>query len=244
MSGMESETIKELAKLGTATVEFANRVFGGPLEQLGGLAEDQLAYWRAMRQAKLARLFQAAEQRYAAAASPGALPQPVPPKLLEPILREATLEEDPEISEMWASLLAAAADPASVATVQASFPAILAQLSPQAARVVDMLYLRALRHGERKVIRPQRIRGRCGLDIAMYERVIDHLLALGLVRVPSDIFVVARLGGDGSNTDDNTVRLALVLTATGFDFVQACRRGRPAPPASATEEPDDDAESS
>lgn len=216
-------------------------VHGVHLQQLGGLAEDQLGYLRARRRLKLAQLFEHSRKLYEVSA--GAFPpQAVPPKLLEPITREATLEDDDTLSAMWASLLASAAHPEGVRGIQPHFPSILAGLSPQAARVLDMMYVRALGHGDRRPIRPSKIRGRCDLSVEEHERVIDYLLTAGLVRVPSDIFVVARVGvgGPPGATEDKTTRLALVLTATGFDFVEACRRGQP--PADPVADDEDAAE--
>src|ERR1017187_5139543 len=60
----------------------------------------------------------------------GITPQPVPIKLLAPILELGCLEEDNAMVDRWAELLANAADPAVQPQILPSFPIILSELSP------------------------------------------------------------------------------------------------------------------
>jgi hypothetical protein len=70
----------------------------------------------------------------------GLEPQSVPLKVLVPLLEQASLEDeaDDEMVVRWAALLANAAGGGS--RVLPSFPAILAQLSSEEARILDYLY--------------------------------------------------------------------------------------------------------
>jgi len=65
---------------------------------------------------------------------------PVPLKVLKPILDGAALEEDEEIQELWAALLANAGGGAEPGTVSPAYPAILRQLSPNDAKVMRALF--------------------------------------------------------------------------------------------------------
>jgi hypothetical protein len=65
-------------------------------------------------------------------------PQPVPPRVLIPILERRSLEDDAYLRDRWVALLANAAT--SPTGLIPSFATILAELSPQEARVLNRLY--------------------------------------------------------------------------------------------------------
>ena len=70
----------------------------------------------------------------------GIEPQPVAPKVLLPILENASLEDDEELHDRRAALLANAADPGADVGVEAVFPDILRQLSRADAIFLDAVY--------------------------------------------------------------------------------------------------------
>jgi hypothetical protein len=68
---------------------------------------------------------------------------PVPLKLLKPILDGASTEEDEEVQEIWAALLANAGGGAEPSTVSPAYPEILRQLSTNDAKVMKGLFEKA-----------------------------------------------------------------------------------------------------
>lgn len=67
----------------------------------------------------------------------GFTPKAVPIKLLFPLLEGASFEENEDLHTMWAALLANAASPENAGKVEASFIAILKQISPEEARLLN-----------------------------------------------------------------------------------------------------------
>jgi hypothetical protein len=72
----------------------------------------------------------------------GVQPEPVPIKTLVPLLQYASLEDDQELQERWARLLASAANPRNSVTVLPAFPDILRQLDAKDAVFLDGIYER------------------------------------------------------------------------------------------------------
>jgi hypothetical protein len=104
-----NEDEKELLKAGAdaAMRPFANlieRLFGGPLDQVGGMWEDRLKVRRQIRQFRLMQKLQAAIDEA------GMDAQPIPDSIWIPVLQEASLQDDESLQSAWANLLANAAD--------------------------------------------------------------------------------------------------------------------------------------
>jgi hypothetical protein len=72
----------------------------------------------------------------------GREPQTVEPKILMPLIKAAVLESDETLAEMWARLLASAADPISKVKVQLGFVAVLRQLDSTDPTILNWMYLR------------------------------------------------------------------------------------------------------
>lgn len=70
----------------------------------------------------------------------GVHPGPMPLKTIVPLLQYCSLEEDQDLQERWAALLANSAHPEQAAHVQPSFPDILRQLSSLDAKFLDAIY--------------------------------------------------------------------------------------------------------
>jgi hypothetical protein len=75
----------------------------------------------------------------------GFTPQPVPPKILFPLLEGASFEDNEDLHTMWAALLANAADPNTEALPQPAFSDILKQLTPDQAKFLDIIYRETIR---------------------------------------------------------------------------------------------------
>jgi hypothetical protein len=66
-------------------------------------------------------------------------PREVPLEIMHPILEAAALQEDPSMQDIWANLLANAADRREVTSVSAVFPVILKELRTEEVRFLDAL---------------------------------------------------------------------------------------------------------
>src|SRR6266568_709406 len=69
----------------------------------------------------------------------GFTPQAVPPKILFPLLEGASFEEDEDLHTMWAALLANAASPGNAEKVRPGFLAILKQMAPDEAALLNRI---------------------------------------------------------------------------------------------------------
>jgi hypothetical protein len=94
---------------------------------------DQIRVYRYGRQLKLL------EKAERMAREAGFTPQAVPPKILFPLLEGASFEEDENLHDMWAALLANAASPENGEKVRPGFIAILKQMAPDEAKLLRWL---------------------------------------------------------------------------------------------------------
>jgi hypothetical protein len=113
--------------------DLISKLFGPSADQIGlGLA----AGWRAWRLKREIRFWQV-EQKLIAKG--GFEPSAVPPKILLPIIQNACLEDDDDLQDRWAALLANAANPSPNMTILPGFLDALRQLSPHEAAFLDTL---------------------------------------------------------------------------------------------------------
>jgi len=74
-------------------------------------------------------------------------PAPVAMNILQPLLETASLQEDPGLQEIWANLLANAADPRHSSPVAPSFAKILGELTSREVKFLEALYLERFKPG-------------------------------------------------------------------------------------------------
>jgi len=72
----------------------------------------------------------------------GVQPGPVPLKVIQPMIEGASLEEDPNLQDKWANLMANAADPRRKYDISPLFQTILRELSPRDAIFLDAINAR------------------------------------------------------------------------------------------------------
>jgi hypothetical protein len=75
----------------------------------------------------------------------GLTPNEIPLHVLQPALEGASLQEEPSMQDIWANLIANAADPRKRQTILPTFVAILKELTPAHAVLLDALYKDALK---------------------------------------------------------------------------------------------------
>lgn len=139
----ESKAVEEVAKTTGKAIDaareaggFIARFVSGPLEQGIGIFEDRLKYMRWERQVR----YMQRSQEFLARAGLEFPTRPVPLKLAIPLMQGASLEEDDDLQDRWAALLVNAANASFQAEIRRSYAAILEQLTPLDACILDVLY--------------------------------------------------------------------------------------------------------
>lgn len=129
-----------------------------------------------------------------------------------PLVEAASLEEDDDLQDRWAALLANAA--AGVLDVPPSFTNVLRDLDPAAARVLDFVYRStmgvALDIQHRVKIDMTGPHVALGMSKTSMQFDLDNMIRLGVLRRPNDV------------TDDGLYD-SIQLTAFGRFFVKACQ---------------------
>ncbi|TKR53663.1 DUF4393 domain-containing protein [Allopusillimonas ginsengisoli] len=139
----EAKAVQEVAKTTGKAIDAARETGGfiakfvsGPLEQGMGIFEDRLRYMRWERQIRLMQRAQDLLQLVGLSTPT----RPVPLKLAIPIMQGASLEENDDLQDRWAALLVNAANANFHSEVRRSYVAILEQLEPLDASILDALY--------------------------------------------------------------------------------------------------------
>jgi hypothetical protein len=205
-------------KLSDEAGQFLSQVSGGAMREISASIADRV---RARRMRAQIRLLEQAQDHLREA---GRDPREVKWNVLFPLLEAGSLEEDPDMVERWAALLANAADP-EVSEVPPSFPEILKQLSPTEARILDGAFGMLANPGrEDAIVHGARIRLAFSLDDTTYALAVENLYRQRLL-MPA----VTKL----SFVDPPDLRFAtdtvetVMLTALGEAFVRACQRSQP-----------------
>jgi hypothetical protein len=134
--------IAAAAKVAVAAVPFTavvKRMLGPAADEVSELLRDKVRLYRYGQQIKCL------EKAERMAQQAGFTPQPVPPKILFPLLEGVSFEEDEDLHTMWAALLANAADPKTTALSQPAYADILKQLTPDQAKFLALLYRETVR---------------------------------------------------------------------------------------------------
>jgi hypothetical protein len=217
------EHIPGMAKAATAlgaAVPFTaivKRMLGPAADELAEMLRDQVRLYRYERQLKC---LEKAEQM---AKDAGFTPQPVPPKILFPLVEGASFEEDEDLHTMWAALLANAASPEHAETVRPGFIAILKQMAADEGLLLNALYDHTVQQ-ENRISSDQK-----PLSLFFTGDVVNTIarsLARDLVRwsicldrLQSPQVLQRRFDVPGQEI--------YMLTISGRRFVEACRPPKP-----------------
>src|SRR5437016_4053149 len=110
------------------------RMLGPAADELAEMWRDQVRLYRYERQLKCV------EKAERMAQEAGFTSQAVPPKILFPLLKGASFEEDEDLHTMWAALLANAASPENAEKVRPGFIAILKEMAPDEATLLKWVF--------------------------------------------------------------------------------------------------------
>lgn len=239
----------ELAKVGAqATVEAITKPFGdlimkafGPLaEEVGQDLKERYHNYR-LRRSK--RLFARTEEFLFQAQID---PRPVPPAILISAIENGSIQDDDDLQDRWAALLANMANPDFMSETMPVFLEILRQLSGREARLLDLIYakLAPLAPPPPVALDPAALRiGTFGVLLALYteaNNLPEPTAVDSKLNVRGDIFEsfnvslnnLSRLGVLASEPDAiphrlrpafNEGEMQFYLTALGYTFVRACR---------------------
>jgi hypothetical protein len=130
---------KQLAKVAAETAlkpfaDLVERLFGGAFDEIGGAWQDKLAIRRQVRRISL---FKHLKKKIEDA---GIDPRAIPDAVWIPAVQQASLEDNESLQEIWANLLANAADPSEERPVLASFHDVLKNLTSKDAAFLTAVY--------------------------------------------------------------------------------------------------------
>jgi len=210
---------KDLVDIGKHAIDkahgFLNDILKPPLKEVGLLAQDQVRYWRYKNQIKLLNRAEDISR------SNKIDPRKVPVKTIAPLLDYGSLEEDEDMQEKWAALLAKAADPNYSIDFVTIFIEILRQLSPLEVRILDFMYDTYIDTPEEKrnetIINHGAIRDIIGISPEEYVLLIQNLFRVNLVRTHSMGITI------GLTTPEDDMNEITRLSIFGVNFVKYCK---------------------
>lgn len=206
------ETIEALYK----PIESIVKTLAGPAaEEIGLTFRDAVQVWRLKRQA---RLFKRVQEICAKA---GIKPKAVKLSFLFDVVGRASMEDDDDLQDLWANLLANAADSRQQVLVRTTFPDILRQISKEEALyLVEMFEIRGKATGFILNEYIPASENEEEFDSKLDDISYDNLLRLRLIKPNEGFWPVRQESG---TKVDLLTKESSMLTALGMAFVQACQ---------------------
>lgn len=143
---MDEESAKAVQEVAKATGKFVDVVHGageflaphvdGPLAQVVGIFTDQLKYVRGVRLLRLGKRF---EQELLAHGGEAAV-RKLPLNFAIDALEQGAIEQDDDLQDIWARLLANAVDATSEVQPRRAYISIIKDLSPLDALILEQIY--------------------------------------------------------------------------------------------------------
>jgi hypothetical protein len=133
-----AEATKEVAATTGKALDLAGKLssyFDGMMRELGGIAEDNMKLRRYKNRLKL---FAKAEEFMRDKGLDGPTRE-IPPKFALPLVTYATLEEDEGLQDIWARLLANAADASTPVELRTAYIDMLKDLTAFDVKILSML---------------------------------------------------------------------------------------------------------
>jgi hypothetical protein len=162
-------------------------------------------------------------------------PQPVPGRILLPLIESCSLEEEPDLQRRWAALLANAASDGESSKVLPGYVEALRQLTPVQARLLEWLYSN-VPNDEKHEDGPEwsdyesrdDVTGEFGLSRTDYDLLISDLARLQLVEGRRNLSYHTLRNMDqlaklvAGRWDSRHKYDSVGLTTLGYHFIQAC----------------------
>ena len=194
---------------------FFDSIIPNFVRDAGGIISDNVRFWRWQNQVNIVKKVKEKIEES------GLSKKQIPLKVLVPILENSSLEEDDNLQEKWANMLANAIS--GKKTINPNFVSILSELSPLEVSLLDQIHNEANQvkeYEERKNLQfgRENICKLLNIDIPTADLVIENLTRLGLFQSPS-----------GSGIQVGKYKFALrtteifELTSLGFEFISSCK---------------------
>ena len=216
---MDGETVKELAKAASSACDFGSKctdiftdIWGGALKEYGATLHENAKVYRAQNLLKL-------QDKYYEFCRLRNLERrciPVPASIGLPILESATLVDNEDLQDLWASLIASASDPNLQSKVRRSYVDILSTLDPSDAVVLKWLRSEGWNH-ELGKINVSKVAERCGLGDSESELSVLNLNRLGLL-----VFETGVVLGDIPGISKPFAERAFKLSRMGWSLLEVC----------------------
>jgi hypothetical protein len=188
-----------------AVKHFLQTVITPPLEQVGGLLADEVKLWRFNNQIRIVRK---AEERLR---SKGMKTKKVSLKVMAPLLDECSLEDDEDLQNKWAALLANTV--AENSTIKTNiFTSILKEMTSEDAEIFESIFEHctiATETDEGVVIahRNNAITPKAFVNYPEIDLIFDNLKRLRLIR---------------EITTHGSSQVPVVVSDLGLKFMMAC----------------------
>lgn len=219
-------------------------LLGPSAAEVGLLFRDYVTTFRVEKQVQLL------DRLHKILGRAGIKPSRVPMKLLGPIFDAATLEENRELQEIWANMLANAANPESPDAVAPSFPGILKEMRPadvkflaavyeefvvkclepnETSRSTQLISYKSLRYAMKKagLLQQEKLYERRRTEKDAYLAAVktdNRELAFILNTLKRQRIIEEEYGiTDGDRDGSVEVGSALRISELGIRFVEACR---------------------
>jgi hypothetical protein len=197
-----------------AVNKFFDGVVPGFIKDGVGILSDQIALWRWSNQINIIKKAQAKIE------SSGLSKHQIPLKVLVPIIQNSSLEEDLNMQDKWANLLANSAT--GNVEVSPNYSAILNELSPLEVSILDKIYSevnKEVDYEKRKALQFDSVKLKSILNIndEKIDLIIENLYRLNLFQAPA---------GQGAMLGNFPFALRTTkvfeFTTLGYQFVKAC----------------------
>ncbi len=170
-------SVDAVAKLGT----FVDNTFGNAIKNGLGLIGDKLAYYRLERAIDLQHKVEEKLKAKGVNAK-----KYVPVSFGLPIFEKATVEEDNNIQQLWANLLANSMDPNYSSKITRNFVSILADVEAIDARILNMVVreFEAMQPDQRakSLFVLTKLQANLGIPLEECENSVRNLMRLGLLK--------------------------------------------------------------
>ncbi len=217
----------EASKFGTKALEtterlgsFAAKVFKEPIRDAVGIIGDKLKFMRWERQVRLAdRVEEILNERGVKET------KAVPPKFALPIFENASLEDNDELQDLWAKLLANSMDPNFTEEIRYTYLEIIKSLTPLDVRILHVFYktLSKMKIDWDNVTNYMVEKGQICRDLSIPPQAYD-ISVYNLFRVQCLAPAIMK-GGAKLGNEPLTIYKgidAVVLTPLGKSFIEAC----------------------
>ncbi len=213
VSGTKQEVELEVSKEEVQT--FFDAIVPEFVKHAGGILSDNVRFWRWKNQVRIVEKVKEKIEHS------GLEKKRIPLKVLVPILENSSLEEDEQLQDKWANMLANAIS--GKKQISPNYAAILSELSSVEVVLLDQLHKEAsgihdyeerknLQFGRENVCKALKI------DTSSADLIIENLIRLGLCQSPA---------GSGIMIGQYKFALRTIeifeMTTLGYEFVSICK---------------------